>query len=55
MYALYDANWELCGLYNDMRLALAEMDDTYYSLTLVNNVTGEVITNNYNWALPIIM
>lgn len=49
MYALYDSNWELNGLYNDMRLALVEMESSFFALTLVNNVTGEVITNNWDW------
>ena len=52
MYALMDSKWELDSLYSDMRLALTEMRTSPFALTLINNVTGEVICNNFDWEYP---
>ncbi len=48
MYALMDSNWEVYGLYRDMRVALAELNTSPFALTLINNVTGEILYNNWD-------
>lgn len=47
MYATIFLDGELDNLYSDLRVALAELDKAYYALTLINNVTGEVIKRNW--------
>lgn len=49
MYALMDPEWKVYGLYRDMRIALTEMRTADVVLTLINNVTGEVICHNADW------
>ena len=46
MYALMDDRWNIYALHSDMRVALAEMRTSPFILFLINNVTGEVITDN---------
>ena len=48
MYALMDSNWEVYGLYSNIHVALAELNTSPFILTLINNVTGEVLYNNFD-------
>ena len=47
MYATIYLDGELDNLYSDLRVALAELNKAGYALTLINNVTGEVIKRNW--------
>ena len=49
MYALMNSNWEVDGLYSDIKMAYIEMRQSPFALTLINNVTGAVICNNFDW------
>lgn len=49
MYTLLYVDSTVCGFYNDMRLALDEMERSGYAVYLINTATGEVITNNFDW------
>jgi hypothetical protein len=49
MYALMDDMWNIYSLHSDMRVALMEMRESPFILTLINNVTGEVLAFNGDW------
>jgi len=49
MYELRDASWEVEARYNSLYLAIMEARRSIYALTIVNTVTGKVITNNWDW------